>query len=143
MNSQLPDEWVEMLRRHGYTPTDVVSTVGAVLLTADHPYSAADLVQAVQARRPQTGRASVYRALQKFESLGLAKRVHNLDRCNTYVARSSQPAVLFVCEQCRCTSWLPLDMCWRDITCQILSEGGHRVTNLDLQVSGVCPACTT
>lgn len=143
MNARLPDNWIEMLHHHGYTVTDVVTTVGEVLLTADHPYSAEDLVHEVQARRPGTGRASVYRTLQKFESVGLAKRVHNLNQCNTYVAVSSlgSECVLFVCERCRCTYWLPFDASWRDVMRQVLGDGGHRITHMDLQVSGVCRTC--
>ena len=141
--SQLPDDWIESLHRHRYTITDIVALVGGVLLAADHPYSAEELLHEVQAQRAKTGRASVYRALQKFESLGLVRRVHYMDQCNTYVAVSGSDSVLFVCEQCRCTDWLPVDATWREKMRRVLGDGGHRVTNLNLQVSGVCPTCTT
>ncbi len=143
MNSQVPDHWIERLHHHGYAITDIIVSVGEVLLTADHPYSAQELVSEAQARRPKTGRASVYRAIQKFEALGLVRRVHYLDQCNAYVAVPGSDSVLFVCEQCRCTNWLPVDETWRKKTRHILSNGGHRITNLNLQVSGVCPICTT
>lgn len=143
MNTQLPDNWIETLSRHGYNITDVITTVGQVLLSADHPFSAEDLVIEVQAHRPKTGRASVYRTLQKFESLELIRRVHYRDQCNTYVAVLSSGAVLFVCEQCRCTHWLPVDASWRDVMRHTFGKGGHQITNLDLQVSGLCPTCAS
>lgn len=141
--SQLPDKWIEMLRHNGYSITDVVTTVGEMLLAADHPYSAEDLVDYVQTCRPETGRASVYRSLQKFETLGLVRRVHYMDQCNTYVAVSESASVLFVCDKCRCTDWLPFDERLRDVIYEVLGERGHCVTDLNLQASGVCPACTT
>lgn len=141
MNPQLPDSWIERLHHHGYAITDIVALVAEMLLTADHPYSAQELVQEAQARRPKTGRASVYRAIQKFEALGLVRRVHYMDQCNTYVAVSATESVLFICEQCRCTTWLPFDSSLRDVMCKALSEDGYRIIQLDLQVSGICPTC--
>jgi len=138
---KLPDNWCNLLSQHGYSITEVVKTVGDVLLAANCPYSAEDLVDQVRTRRPETGRASVYRALQKFESLGLVQRVHNIEQCNTYVAVTHQEAVLFVCDQCRGIDWLPLEMIWRDLIGHVLAEGGHRITTLDLQVGGICPTC--
>ena len=111
-----------------------------LLLAADGPVKAYDLIagygQGGEAAKPPT----VYRALEFLERLGFA---HRLESLNAYVAcrRSGDrhAAAFLICECCGATQELG-----SDLTDEVERAGGARgfhVRSVTLEARGLCPAC--
>ena len=78
------DLWVEALHQKGFGNSEVQKTFITVLSLTQCPMSAEEIREAVQRIRPETGRATVYRFIDKLTGLGLLRRVHGYRNCSTY-----------------------------------------------------------
>lgn len=135
-----PNAWLEALRTSGLSMTDVQELLVRIFAYADTPLSAEQVWDYARQTRPETGRATVYRTVDKLESLGLLRRVHGYMGCSHFIPALPEPAILFVCRTCGHADYLdcrPLD--W--LVQQVEHTSGHRVTESRLQLFGTCAVC--
>ena len=93
--------WADALQTSGYRLT---APRRAVLCVLDEAQSAAldvmHILAKAKARHPALGKATVYRTLERMETLGLVRRVHDLHGCHGYVAVEDAAQPLLVCTEC-------------------------------------------
>jgi Fe2+ or Zn2+ uptake regulation protein len=137
---QALDNWLEVLHEQGFRRSGAQEVIVDVLADAKRPLSAEEIWDETQRIRPETGRATVYRFIDKLRSAGLLRRVHGYRNCSTYVPSPDPRHMLFACIICGCADYLenaPLTRLIEDIE----TTSGHRITEGRLQLLGVCAAC--
>ena len=110
-----------------------------LLLQADAPQKAYDLIAAYG---PDGGAAkppTVYRALEFLERLGFAHRIESL---NAYVPcrmdRAGHRAAFLICDCCGAAQEFEPDF---SAQLAAAAHAGYQVQSLTLEARGLCPAC--
>ncbi len=135
-----PDQWLDMLTSHQVRMTSGLLTIIAVLSESNCALSAEDLWEKVRERRPATGRASVYRAVEKLESFGLIERVHGVRGCSSFIPVQDAHQALFICSKCGWVGLLEgLEPDRHGL--QMLVRDGFIISQSRIQVLGMCKAC--
>lgn len=140
------DLWVEALHQQGLGNSEIQETLIAVLSTSKSPMSAEEIREAVQNIRPETGRATVYRFIDKLTDLGLLRRVHGYRNCNTYVPSLHTHQMLLICTQCGEVFYLKSDLfiqVMKTLASAVTELEEHHITTYHLQLLGTCTACKT
>jgi len=135
-----PDEWLIALRENGCRVTDVQAMLVRILAHAESPLSAEQVWEAARQLRPETGRATVYRTVEKLEGLKLLRRIHGYQGCSHFMPTLPEPMMLFICLVCGRADYLdsqPLD----DLIHQSEQASGHHITDSRLQLFGTCATC--
>ena len=107
---------------------------------SEYPLSAEQAWDVARQSRPQTGRATVYRMVEKLENLGLIRRVHGFQGCSLFVPTLPELMMLFICLDCGRADYLdrePLD----ELIQQSEHASGHHITDSRLQLFGACADC--
>ena len=140
------DPWVETLYQNGFGNSGAQETLISVLSVAQCPMSAEEIREAVQCIRPETGRATVYRFIDKLTGLGLLRRVHGYRNCSTYFPSLGVHQMLLICTECGKVSYLKPDLFVQVINTieNIIARlEDHHITTCHLQLSGTCKTCKT
>jgi|GEM_PF-724251 len=140
------DQWEETLYQQGFRNTEAQETLISVLSAVKSPMSAEEIREAVQHIRPKTGRATVYRFIDKLMDLGLLRRVHGYRDCNTYIPSLNAHQVLLICTQCEEVSYLSPTSFVRMMKSLLSSVNEieeHQITTYHLQLFGTCTTCKT
>lgn len=135
------DDWLKALRAHGYRVTDVQETLVRLFAHTDRPFSAEEAWEVARLARPETGRATVFRTVEKLEALGLLRRVHGYYGCSRYLPAVSEAFLLFICTVCGRAAYLdrtPLDTLVKTIE----QQSQHHIDDSRLQLFGTCAQCT-
>ena len=110
-----------------------------LLLGADGPLKAYDLVAAFGPDGEPAKPPTVYRALEFLERLGFAHRIESL---NAYVAcrleAAGHRAAFLICDCCGATEEFEPDFAREIATAQ---SAGYVVSSLTLEARGLCPLC--
>jgi Fur family ferric uptake transcriptional regulator len=134
------NQWLDTLATHQVRMTGCLQTIIAVLSESDCALNAETLWDKVRERRPATGRATVYRAVEKLESFGLIERVHGVRGCSTFIPVQDTHQALFICRKC---GWVGmLEGLQPDIEgLRLLTMQGFTVSQSRIQVFGMCKSC--
>lgn len=135
------EDWLKALRANGYRVTEVQETLVHLFVHTDRPFSAEEAWEVARQSRPETGRATVFRTVEKLESLGLLRRVHGYHGCSRYLPSVSEAFLLFICSVCGRAEYLdrrPLDM----LITTIEQQSQHHIDDRRLQLFGTCAQCT-
>ena len=135
-----PDQWLVALRENGCRVTDAQKLLVRLLAQAESPLSAEQVWEAARQMRPETGRATVYRAVEKLEGIKLLRRIHGYQACSYFMPTLPEPVMLFlslVCGRADCLDSQPLD----DLIQPSKQTSGHRITDSRLQLFGACATC--
>ncbi|MEO1646387.1 MAG: transcriptional repressor [Chloroflexota bacterium] len=138
--------WVEELNQQKLGNSEIQEAFITVLSTAMMPMKAEEIREAVQQLRPETGRATVYRFIDKLTSVGLLRRVHGYQNCSTYMPVTNVYQPLLLCTDCGQVSYLNSQLCMSinqavESVKQVLED--HQVTGYQLQFFEVCSSCQT
>ncbi|MGC9520863.1 MAG: Fur family transcriptional regulator [Anaerolineae bacterium] len=87
------------------------------------------------------GLVTVYRTLEVFEELGLARRVHLDEGCHVYVMSTPGHRHTLVCERCGRTLEFSGQDDLDELVARVEARTGFRVHEHLLQLLGVCPEC--
>ena len=113
----------------------------SLLLDADQPLAAYDLIAQMQALRGQTHPPTVYRALEFLEQVGL---VHRISSRKAYVvcrsASHSHRPVFLVCRVCRTATEVSLREA-ETLLQDLARDGGFECERIVQEVHGRCRAC--
>ena len=135
-----PQDWLAALDESGLRVTAVQEMLINIFAHSEYPLSAEQAWDVARQSRPQTGRATVYRTVEKLENLGLIRRVHGYQGCSHFVPTLPELMMLFICLTCGRTDYLdsqPLD----DLIQHSEDSSGHHITESRLQLFGACAEC--
>ncbi len=135
-----PDDWLKALKGSGGRITEVQKTLVAILAHSEEPLSAEQVWESARQSRPETGRATVYRTVEKLEALGLLRRVHGYQGCSRFVPAVPESLMLFVCLVCGQALYLdrqPL----QSLMVQTERNSGHDISEYRLELFGTCTTC--
>ena len=135
-----PEDWLTAVDESGFRVTTVQQTLIDIFARSEYPLSAEQAWDVARQSRPKTGRATVYRTVEKLESLGLIRRVHGYQGCSHFVPTLSELMTLFICLSCGRADYLdsqPLD----ELIQQSEDTCGHHITESRLQLFGACAEC--
>jgi Fur family ferric uptake transcriptional regulator len=134
------ENWLTHLRHQGWRITAVQAVLVQILAQTAKPLSAEQVWELACQSRPATGRATVYRLVEKLESLGLLRRVHGYRGCTHFLPAYSETYLLFICVGCGQVDYLerqPLT----ELVQQLAEHSGHQITDSRLQLFGTCATC--
>jgi len=103
-------------------------------------FTAADLVGTVQARRLGIGRATIFRALELFDRLGVVERLDLPSGEHAYVPCEPTHHHHLVCSHCGRAEDVD-DPGIDALTRSIGRRTGYRIDSHRLELFGLCPAC--
>ena len=110
-----------------------------LLLQADSPLKAYDLIAAFGLKGEPAKPPTVYRALEFLERMGFAHRIESL---NAYVPcrrdSESHRAAFLICDCCGAAQEFDPDLLSRLSASDI---GGYAVRSVTLEAHGLCPSC--
>ncbi len=136
----VPNPLVQALDRGGHRLTGPRRAVAELVAARDGHFTAADLVADARRRHPGIGRATIFRALDLFATLGLVERVDLPGGDHAYVACDPVHHHHAICTGCGRS----LDVDDFGLT-RVLSEigrrSGFRVVDHRLEIFGLCAAC--
>jgi len=132
---------MEALDRAGYFVTGPRRQVAELLADRGEHFSAEDIVREARRRRVAVGRATVFRALELFEELGLVERLDLPNGRHAYVV--CQPDYHHhhvVCTECGRAAEVG-DLGIASIAGQVESQTGFALDSHRIELYGVCPEC--
>jgi Fur family ferric uptake transcriptional regulator len=129
---------VRALDRAGHRVTAPRRTVADLVAARDGHFTAADLVE--DARPHGIGRATVFRSIELFTSLGLVERVDLPGGDHAYVACDTAHHHHAICTNCG-RSFDVDDAGLSEVLARMGSRSGFRVTAHRLEIFGLCAAC--
>ena len=136
----VPNPLVQALDRGGHRLTGPRRAVAELVAARDGHFTAADLVADARRRHPGIGRATIFRTLDLFATLGLVERVDLPGGDHAYVACDPVHHHHAICTGCGRS----LDVDDFGLT-RVLSEigrrSGFRVVDHRLEIFGLCAAC--
>ncbi len=135
-----PDNWLTALQQSGYRVTAACRAVVAVV--AENHYARDPSQIFIEARRsyPHLGLVTVYRTLEKLETLGLVQRVHQPDGCHAYIAAAAGHQHLFICRACQRAEYFDGDDLGELIE-RLGADRGFLIQDHWLQLFGLCADC--
>lgn len=140
-NSGCCVEWATALQANGYRLT---APRRAVLCVLDETRgSVLDVVQILalaQRRHPALGKATVYRMLERMETLGFVRKIHNRHGCHGYAVVDNGKQPLVVCVRCGRATLAPTPLV-AGLSALLAETCGFRAALDELQITGVCPEC--
>ena len=103
-------------------------------------FTAADLVADALVERPGIGRATVFRALELFQELGVIERIDLPSGEHAYVACEPEHHHHVICSNCGRSVDID-DRGIRAVTKKIAKRTGYRIDQHRVELFGLCPAC--
>jgi Fe2+ or Zn2+ uptake regulation protein len=129
---------VDALDRAGHRLTGPRRTVAELVAARKGHFAAADLVD--DARGRGIGRATVFRSIDLFTSLGLVERVDLPGGQHAYVACETAHHHHAICTGCG-RAFDVDDAGLSDVLARMGSSSGFKVTAHRLEIFGLCTAC--
>ena len=144
MQNTTPDKrssaWLERLKTCGYRLTAPRRAVIDTLSDSDRALNATQIYDTARILYPSLGLVSVYRTLEKLESLNLIQRVHQPDGCHAYIAAFTGHQHLLLCQDCGTTVFFQGDNL-DALVFSVEQESGFQICDHWLQLFGICTTC--
>ncbi|MDI3317856.1 MAG: Fur family transcriptional regulator [Bacillota bacterium] len=130
---------VERLRRARRSMTPARRSVIEAMSELSQPFSAGELCDAVAARFPKVGRASVFRTLALLENLGAVQRIHTGGRESYILCESTAHHHHLICTRCGRTEEIQLALD-QQMESAAASRGYTHREHI-IEIFGLCPEC--
>jgi Fur family zinc uptake transcriptional regulator len=128
--------------QHGARLTSLRRTILEILLMADSPVKAYDILEMMRDRGQRITPATVYRTLEFLLQNGL---IHRVNALNAYISctckHDSDALLIFVCSQCRKIKEID-DRDLYDYMQKRLEKLGISLRNSCIEMQGKCRECT-
>ena len=134
------DPWVEVMQQHGFRNTIPCKTVMRVLQSSQKALSPCEIYTIGRRELPRLGLATVYRTLEKLESLALIERVHQPGGCSLYLRATTGHEHLLICTSCRRVEYFSGDNL-RQLEHGVSQQSGFSIQSHWLQFNGLCATC--
>ncbi len=92
------DEFIQILRKHGYKATPQRLTIFEVLKSKDHP-SAEEIYEAIKKRFPSISLTTIYQTLHLFSELGIINELGFSDNRSRFDTNTN-PHINVICPVC-------------------------------------------
>ena len=138
----MPDTtpWTTALDDAGYFVTEPRRVVAEMVAERDSHFTANDLVIEAKRARLGVGRATVFRALELFEQLGLLERLDLPNGAHAYVVCQPAHHHHVICTGCGRTAEVG-DLGMSSIATEVESQTGFALDSHRIELYGLCPAC--
>ncbi len=139
-NTIKPEDWLAEFDESGLRVTAVQEMLIDIFAHSEDPLSTEQAWHVARQSRPKTGRATVYRMVEKLENLGLVRRVHGYQGCSRFVPTLPELMMLLICLDCGRADYLdsqPLGYLIQHSE----DTSGHHITDSQLQLYGICATC--
>ncbi len=131
---------VDALGRAGHRLTGPRRKVALLIADRAGHFTAADLVQDARRRHLGVGRATVFRALDLLEGLGVVERLDLPSGEHAYIACEPTHHHHVICSRCGRSSEVD-DGGVRSVVHAVARQTGFRIDTHRLELFGLCPAC--
>jgi Fur family ferric uptake transcriptional regulator len=138
--SQARNHVTDALLRAGERLTEPRRVVASLIAARDGHFTAAELVEEARQVNPGIGRATVFRAIDLFSSLGLLERVDLPGGDHAYVACDSVHHHHAICTACGRALDVD-DAGLGAVLAEIGARSGFTVTAHRLEIFGICGTC--
>ena len=134
------DKWLHRLRENGYRLTEARQAVINVIIESSYALTPFQVYEAARSQYPALGLVSVYRTLEKLETLNLIQRVHQEGGCNAYLPKAEGHQHLIICQKCGLANYFEGDNL-EELFAKVGADHGFEVTDHWLQLFGNCSEC--
>jgi Fe2+ or Zn2+ uptake regulation protein len=131
---------LDALASAGVRLTEPRRAMATLIEGRDGHFTTAELVTAARAAYPGLGRATIFRALDLFTSLGLVERVDLPDGGHAWVACDTAHHHHAICTRCGRSTEVD-DLGLAEVLAEVAGRSGFRVATHRLEVFGTCAAC--
>lgn len=136
------DPWLEKLQLSGCRITAARRAVTEVMQSTERALTPAEVYSAARKRDPRLGLVTVYRTLEKLETLGLIERVHHEQGCQAFLRAGSGHQHLLLCEHCGQAVHFEGDNL-DELFARLAEQTGFEIRSHWLQLYGLCQKCRT
>ena len=140
----MPDTtpWITALDEAGYFVTEPRRVVAQMVAARDSHFTANELVGEAKRARLGVGRATVFRALELFEQLGLVERLDLPNGEHAYVVCQPAHHHHVICTNCGRSAEVG-DLGIGSIAAEVESQTGFTLDSHRIELYGLCPECRT
>lgn len=136
----LLDSWLAKLQSTGCRLTGARRAVVQVMQSSERALTPVEIFDAARKRNPRLGLVTVYRTLEKLESLGLIQRVHHEQGCQAFLRAGIGHQHLLLCEHCgRAVLFYGDDL--EALFARVGEQTGFEIKSHWLQLYGLCQEC--
>ena len=138
--TELSQNWLEKIQHSGYRLTGSRRTVVEIIAGSQRALSPLEVFDLARQRHPGLGLVTVYRTLEKLETLDLIQRVHQPQGCQAFIAAFSGHQHMLLCSKCGKVEFFDGDNL--DSLIQAIGEEtGFQINHHWLQLFGLCSSC--
>ncbi len=134
------NHWLKILQEDGCRITSPRRVIIDVLINSPRALQPTEIYALCKEKHPGIGLVTVYRTLERLESLGLIQRVHREDGCHMLMPAADGHEHYLVCTTCGRTILFEGDDLGTLFT-RVESSTGYQVNEHWLQLFGTCPGC--
>jgi Fur family transcriptional regulator, ferric uptake regulator len=138
--NSLVAEWIKMLQNSGYRQTEARNTIVDVILESNRALEPLEIFEIGRKRQAGLGLVTVYRTLERLETLGLVQRVHQPGACNMYLRAAQGHEHLLICTACGKAEFFNGDDL-SPLMETVAARSGFQITEHWFQLFGQCPEC--
>jgi len=140
----MPDTtpWITALDEAGYFVTEPRRAVAQMVAERDSHFTANELVGEAKRARLGVGRATVFRALELFEQLGLVERLDLPNGEHAYVVCQPAHHHHVICTVCGRSAEVG-DLGIGSIAAEVESQTGFALDSHRIELYGLCSECRT
>ncbi len=133
-------EWIRLLQDSGYRQTEARNTIVDIILETDRALEPLEIFEIGRKRQKGLGLVTVYRTLERLETLGLVQRVHQPGACNMYLRAAQGHEHLLICTACGKAEFFDGDDLSR-LMGRVAEKSGYQITDHWFQLFGLCSDC--
>ncbi|GAB4525375.1 MAG: Fur family transcriptional regulator [Anaerolineales bacterium] len=136
------NQWLARLQEAGYRLTAPRRTVVEIVAGSAFMMTPQAVFDHARYQYPQIGLVTVYRTLEKLESLHLVQRIHQQDGCQAFIARREGHQHPLICQKCGRVAYFSGDAdAMQALSRHVAMSSGYVIQDHWLQFFGVCAAC--
>lgn len=132
--------WESQLQRSGARITKPRKAILNVIASSSQPLTPLEIFNLARQDAPNIGLVTVYRTIEKMESLGIIDRIHGHNQCQTVFRAASGHRHLLSCTSCGNSVYfdgLSAENEFKDIG----QKNGFVINGHLLQLFGLCKSC--
>jgi len=138
--TSLTQRWLAELKASGYHLTRPRRLIVEILATSPRALEPIEIYEQGKKKSPHLGLVTVYRTIEKLESLGLVQRIHQEDGCHTYLRAARGHEHFLICTSCgQVVAFSGDDL--SALTQSVARRSGYHIQDHWLQLYGLCPEC--
>ncbi|MDQ3871530.1 MAG: transcriptional repressor [Chloroflexota bacterium] len=131
---------VDAVDQAGYRLTEPRRAVAALVASRSGHFTAEELIRDARTRRLGVGRATVFRALDLFNELGLVERVDLPSGDHAYISCEPAHHHHVICSRCGRTTEVG-DCGMRTVAEEVARRTGYAIDSHRVELYGLCPHC--